>query len=114
MKRSLKVFAAIVVVLVAVLLVLPFLIKANEFRPLLESKVSTALGREVKLGDLSLSLFAGSVSASDISIAEDPAFGSAPFLRAKSLAARVEMRPLIFERKLNVVSVTIDRPEVRS
>src|SRR6478752_9684374 len=112
MKRLLKVLGAVILVVVVVLAALPFLLNANQFRPLLESKLSAALGRPVKLGDLSLSVFKGSVSAGDISIAEDPAFGSAPFLLAKSLAVRVEMTPLIFDRKLNVTAVTIDHPEV--
>jgi len=112
MKRLLKVLGAVILVVVVVLAALPFLLNANQFRPLLESKLSAALGRPVKLGDLSLSVFKGSVSAGDISIAEDPAFGSAPFLLAKSLSVRVEMTPLIFDRKLNVTAVTIDHPEV--
>ena len=112
MKRWFKVVLAFVLVLAAALAALPFLLNANQFRPLLESQLSAAAGREVKLGSLSLSLFAGQVSASDVSVAEDPAFGTTPFLRAKSLAASVEMKPLIFDRKLNVTSVIVDHPEV--
>jgi AsmA protein len=112
MKRLLKILAVVILVLVVGLAALPFLLNANQFRPLLETKLSAVLSRQVKLGDLSLSLLAGNVSASDISIGDDPEFGSAPFLAAKSLAASVEMKPLIFDRKLNVTAVTIDRPEV--
>src|SRR5262245_5580893 len=59
MKRLLKIVAALVILLIAGLAALPFLLNANQFRPLLESKLTEALGREVKLGNLSLSVFSG-------------------------------------------------------
>jgi AsmA protein len=93
-------------------LALPFLINANQFRPVLEERLTAALGRDVKIGDLTLSLFSGGASASDVSVAEDPAFGKDPFLRAKSLAVGVELWPLIVSRQLNVTSLTIDQPEI--
>ena len=76
---------------------------------MLEERLTAALGREVKIGDLKLSLFSGGASASDVTIADDPAFSKEPFLRAKELAVGVELWPLIFSRQLNVTSLT-DRP----
>ena len=58
MKRVTLIAGAIFAVLLAAALALPFLIDANAFRPLLESRLSVALGREVKLGDLKLSILA--------------------------------------------------------
>ncbi len=52
--------------------------------------------RQVKMGDLSLSIFSGSVSADNISIADDPAFSKEPFVTAKSLKVGVEVPSLIF------------------
>jgi AsmA protein len=66
----------------------------------------------VTLGNLSLSLFSGSLVASDLSIADDPAYGTAPFLAAKQLHIGVEMGPLIFSRKLNVSSFEADGPQI--
>jgi len=91
---------------------LPFLIDANQFRPTLETKLTAALRREVKLGDLKLSIFNGSVAASELSVADDPAFSKTPFLRAKSLQVGVDLAPLILSRKVNVTGVIIDQPEV--
>ena len=112
MKRVIKVAAILVGLLLVVALALPFLVDANQFRPMLETKLSAALGRQVSLGNLQLSIFSGSVTASDLSIADDPAFSKTPFLRAKSLAAGVDLMPLILSRKLNVTGVTIDQPEI--
>jgi AsmA protein len=112
MKRILKIVAIVVVLAIAVAVALPFVIDANQFRPTLETKLTAALGREVKLGDLKLSVFNWSVAASELSVADDPGFSKTPFLRAKSLQVGVELVPLILSRKLNVTGVLIDQPEV--
>jgi AsmA protein len=112
MKRWIVIAGAVLVVVLLVLVALPFLIDVNRFRPELESKASAALGRKVTLGKLDLSLFSGNVVARDIAIADDPAFSSAAFLSAKSVRIGVEMKPLIFERKLNVTSITINEPQI--
>ena len=99
-----------IVVVAAVVLVLTF--DANRFRPTLESALRDALHRDVKLGNLSLSLLSGSVEANDLEIGEDPAFGKVPFLRAKAIRVGVELRPLIFAKQLNVTGITIEKPEI--
>jgi AsmA protein len=98
--------------LLLILLALPFLINVNAFRPKLESELTTALGRPVKIGNLGLSILSGSVSADDLSIADDPSFSQSPFIRAKSLKVGVEVMPLIFSKALHVTALTLDRPEI--
>jgi len=112
MKRIALWLGVVVGVVVLALLALPLLIDANAFRPRLESSLTAALGRAVKLGELKLALLSGGVTANDLSIDDDPAFGSSPFLRAKELRVGVELATLIFSRKLNVTGVTIDQPEI--
>ena len=112
MKKALKVVLIVVGVLIVLVLVAPFLIPVNQFRPTIEEKASAALGRKVELGNLSLSLISGSLSADNISIGDDPKFSSSPFLTAKSLNVGVEILPLIFSKTLNVTGVTIDTPQV--
>lgn len=107
MKRFLKIAAGLVAALVAVLLALPFLINVNRFRPLLEQRASQALGRTVTIGNLSLSLLEGGVAASNLAVAEDPAFGANPFLSADHVSIGVDLPALIFERALRVRNVTI-------
>lgn len=112
MKRALRVSLIVIGILIVVLLVVPFLIPVNQFRPTIEEKASTALGRKVQLGNLSLSLFSGSLSAENLSIGDDPKFSSSPFLTAKSLKVGVEILPLILSKTLSVTGVTIDSPQV--
>ena len=69
---------------VVILLIAVFIfIDANSFRPTIETQLGSSLGRKVQLGNLSMSLFAGGISAQNISIADDPAFSQTPFLTAK-------------------------------
>src|SRR6267143_5676042 len=107
MNKTLKIVLAVVGVLVVVVLVVPFLIPVNQFRPTIEEKASAALGRKVQLGNISLSLISGSLSAENLSIGDDPKFSSAPFLTARSLNVGVEVVPLIFSKSLNVTGITI-------
>jgi len=110
--KFLRIIGIVVAILIVAALALPFFINANQFRPLLEERLSAALGREVKIGDLKISLLSGGASASDVTVADDPAFSKEPFLRAQTLAVGVELWPLIVSRQLNVTSLTIDQPEI--
>jgi AsmA protein len=112
MSRTLKIIGIVVGVLIVVVLVAPFLIPVNQFRPTIEEKASAALGRKVELGNLSLSLISGSIGADNLSIADDPKFGQTPFLTAKSLKVGVEIMPLIFSKALNVTDIVVDSPQV--
>jgi AsmA protein len=112
MSRSLKIIAIVVGVLIVLVLVAPFLIPVNQFRPTIEQKASAALGRKVEVGNLSLSLFSGALEADNLSIADDPKYSNSPFLTAKSVKVGVELMPLIFSKTLNVTDVTIDSPQV--
>jgi AsmA protein len=111
-KPWLRVAAIIVAVFVVILLALPFLINVNSFRPKIESEASSALGRQVTLGNLSLSIFSGSVEANNIAIADDPAFSKSPFVTAQSLKIGVELIPLIFSKQLNVTEIILEQPQI--
>ena len=112
MKRIAKWVGIFLAVVIVAVLSLPFLINVDQFRPTLVSDLSSALGREVKLGDLRLKILAGEVTADDLSVAEDPAFGKPAFLAAKSLHVGVELWPFLMSRKLIVSDLTIDQPEI--
>ena len=112
MKRGLKIFAIVIVVLIVIVVAIPFFIDANVFRPRLESDLTATLGRQVKVGNLSLSLLSGGVKADDISIADDPAFSNSPFVQAKSLAVGVQLIPLIFSKSLQVTDLTLNQPQI--
>jgi len=110
--KILRALAITLGVIVVIVIALPFLINVNTFRPKVESELSAALGRKSEVGNLSLSILTGSVSAENISIADDPAFSKSPFLTAKSLKIGVELMPLIFSKELHVTGITLDEPSV--
>jgi len=112
MSRTLRYILIGVGVLIILLIALPFFIPVNQFKPTIEQRVSASIGRKVQLGNLSLSLLHGALTAQDLSIGDDPKFSPSPFLTAKSLSVGVEMIPLIFSKQLNVTDITIDEPQV--
>jgi AsmA protein len=110
--RVVRISGIVLVVLLAAIVAIPFVIDADQFRPKLESELTGALGREVRIGRLKLSIFSGSVAAAAIAIADDPAYSRAPFVTAESLHVGVELKPLIFSRAVRVTGITLDRPEI--
>ena len=112
MKPWIKIGLAIAALVVVVLVAVPLFINANTFRPLLEAQLTAALGRQVTLGDMSLSVFSGRLVADNLSIAGDPNYSPAPFLVAKQLRIGVDMSPLIFSRKLQVRSFEALEPQI--
>jgi AsmA protein len=112
MSRKLRIILVGIGVFILLLLIVPFLIPVNQFRPTIEEKVSAALGRKVTLGNLSLSLLSGSLAADNLSISDDPKFSPSSFLTAKSFKVGVELMPLIFSKALNITGITIENPQV--
>ena len=70
MKPLLKIAAIALAILLVILIAIPFLIDVNRFRPQIEAQLSSALGRQVTVGNLSLSLLSGSVKADNIVISD--------------------------------------------
>lgn len=112
MKRGIRIAAIVIAVVIVIALALPFLVDVNSFRPNIEAELSSALGRQVKIGNLSLSILSGSISADNISIADDPAFSRNPFVTAKSLKASVEVMPLVFSKTLHIDGITLEEPQI--
>jgi AsmA protein len=112
MSSTLKWIIIAVVAVVVILLILPLLIPVNKFRPTIEQKATAALGRKVQVGNLSLSILGGSLGADDLSISDDPKFGSSAFVTAKKIKVGVELMPLIFSQQVNVTEITIVEPQM--
>ena len=112
MKKALIAVGIIVAVLIVAIIAIPFFIDANAFKPTLESDLSAILGRNVQIGNISLKVWSGSIAVDNVAIADDPAFSRNPFLTAQQLKAGVALMPLIFSKKLEVLSLTIENPQV--
>jgi len=111
-KKMLTIVGVIVAVLLLVILILPSLIDANRYKPEIQAKLGTALGRNVQIGNIKLSIFSGGVVVNDVAISDDPAFSHSQFLAAKELTVGVHLIPLIFSKRLEIESLTIKDPQV--
>src|ERR1700740_126682 len=111
-KKISIIVGAIVALLLIVILILPSLIDANRFKPEIQTKLGTALGRNVQIGNIKLSIFSGGVVVDDVAISDDPAFSNSQFLAAKELTVGVHLIPLIFSKQLEVESITVKDPQV--
>ena len=112
MKRWAKILIVIVVVLVAAVAAIPLFVNANTFRPAIEKQLASTLGRSVKVGDLKLSMFSGSMVSEDLSVADDPNFSASPFLTAKTLRIGVSLRSLVFSHELELRGFQIESPQI--
>ncbi len=110
--KAWKIVAIVIALLVVVVIALPFVIDVNAFRPTIEAELTSALGRQVKIGNLKLSILSGGISADNLSIADDPSISSAPFIQAKGLKVGVDLAPLIFSKTLHVTELTLQQPQV--
>jgi AsmA protein len=108
-KKAIAIAAAFVFV---ALWALPHLVDIDRFRPQLELRLKSALGREVHLGHMEISLLAGGARVNQLSIADDPAFHRGSFLEAKSLGVGVSLLSLIFSHSLHVTSITLEEPHM--
>jgi AsmA protein len=111
-KRILKIAGIVVAAVLVIVVALPLFINVNSFRPKIESELTNTLGRTVTVGDLRLSLLAGTVGGENVTVADDPAFSKSPFITAKSLKVGVEVMPLIFSERLNVTAIELDEPQI--
>ena len=112
MRRVTVILLSVVGLVVLTIAAAWFLLDANSFRPRIESELSAALGREVKIGDLKLSLFQGSVTAGNLSVADDPAFSREPFLTAQSVGFVVALAPALFHHTINISGIDIEKPQI--
>jgi AsmA protein len=112
----LKWLVAIVAVAVlfsaAAMIALPRLVDVPRVQALVASNASQALGRPVRFSSLSLSLFPlPGVTLHDLEIAEDPAFGTAPFLTLERGRLQLRLRPLLAGR-LEFAELALSKPVI--
>jgi len=111
--RKLGIAAAIILVLVvAAALIVPHLIDINRYHGQIQSQLEKKLGRQVSLGNMSLSLFPPSFLVENATIAEDPRFASGrPFAAADKLSVSVKFWPLL-HKDIEVNSLELVHPHI--
>jgi AsmA protein len=114
MRKKLVVLLGVAVVGVVAIaaIAVSLLVNIDSFRPQLARAMTAALGRDVTLGRISLSLLSRSAVVEDLSIADDPAFGPTSFVTARALRVGIAVMPLVRSRQLRVESVRLEKPQV--
>ncbi len=94
-------------------LALPSIVNLERYRGALASRAGKALGREVTLGDLRVSLWGGiGAKVKGIQIGQAAGFGSEPFLAADALRVHVQLLPLL-RGQVKVSTAILERPRIR-
>ena len=113
MKKLLIAVAALVVVLVAGVVALPFLIPVSVYKSQIETQAKAATGRDLAIkGDMKLSLFpAVAIEAKDVSFANAAGASTPEMARLKSLKVAVKLMPLL-KGALEIDSFVLEEPVI--
>ena len=113
LKWALIAVGGVVTLIILILLVLPFFVDAQKYKPLLENKVKEMTGRPFTVGgdvDLSFFPFVG-VSFSDLHLGNPPDFEATDFISIKSFEVRVKLLPLL-SRDVQVKRFVVKEPQI--
>ena len=109
---SLIVVAALVLLAVGVLALLPQLLDTPTMHAYIAQTAAHALGRPVKVSGISVSLLPlPNVKLKGLEVADDPRFGTAPMLRVGEVRVGVRVRPLLSLR-IELASLTLEEARV--
>lgn len=113
MKKLLIAIAALVVVLVAGVVALPFFVPVSVYKTQIEAQAKAATGRDLAIkGDMKLSLFpAVAIEAKDVSFANAAGASTPEMARLKSLKVAVKLMPLL-KGSLEVESFVLEEPVI--
>ena len=111
--RKLGITIAVVVVLfVTGALIVPHLIDVNLYHDQIQAKLEKKMGRQVSLGQMSLSLLPPSFQVRSAMVGEDKTFpGDRPFIEVERLSISVQLLPLV-SKEVEINSLELDRPHI--
>jgi uncharacterized protein involved in outer membrane biogenesis len=103
---------SVLVLGILALLLVPMLVDVNRYRDLIEGKAEEALGREVDLGPMKLSLLPSiAIRIQDVRIGALPGEGRDDLLTVRALRVGARLMPLLAS-KLEVTSVVVEGPSL--
>ncbi len=110
-KKVLTYSGVTLVVILAILVVLPFVINLDKYIPQITASASKAVGRQVSISHLRLTILSGlGVELKDVTVQEKvPA--RTPFVSVKDINVGVNLLPLL-EKKISVSKVILVQPDI--
>ncbi len=104
-------FAFVALVLIA-LLVAPFFISVNDYKPEIKKAVLDATGRNLDIGNIKLSLFPWvGVTLTNVALENAKGFAQRNMLEVKSVDVKVALMPL-FDQQIEVKRFELNSPKV--
>jgi AsmA protein len=112
-KWGLVIFASLVVIIIAALLIAPAFIDIRDYKPKVEKLIAEKTGRPFSVGDdLRLSLFPwAGISLSALQLGNPPEFAEKEFVTVKSFEVRVKLLPLLF-RDIQIKRFILSAPQI--
>ncbi len=110
--KKLLIYSGItLVVIVAVLLVLPFVINLDKYIPKITGAASKAIGRQVSIGHLRLTILSGlGVELKDVTVQEKVPTKT-PFVHVEDVDVGVKLLPLL-KKEISISKVILTEPEI--
>jgi len=106
-RRWLRIALATIAILVLVLVVPPF-ISVSRFKSQITQLIAQSLGRPVRLSSVQAHLLPWpGFEISDLSVAEDPAYGAEPVLHASKVTASIRLLAL-FSGRVEIGKISVD------
>jgi uncharacterized protein involved in outer membrane biogenesis len=112
MRKLAVVLVVLVFIVVVTLLALPHLIDVNQYRGQVQTQLQQRLNRPVQLGAMSLGVFPLKVEVTNVTIGDDPSFGSkVPFAQVGELDVSIALLPLL-AKNIQVDSLELKQAKI--
>src|SRR5271166_5804640 len=111
--RKLAIVAIVIVAIVVVVtLALPHLVDVNQYCGQIQAQLQKSLNRPVQLGAMSLRVFPLRVEVNNVTIGDDPSFGSkVPFAQVGELDVSIALLPLL-SKNIEVDSLELKQAKI--
>lgn len=111
-KRSVKYSLGVLAVVIVALLIIPFFINANSYKPQIAKMVKDATGRQLQIGNIEASLFPWvGVRLEDVHLANREGFSDRDFLKMESIDVQVALLPLL-SKEIEIKHFKLEAPEL--
>lgn len=113
MAKPFKIFLAAVTALVALIVIaavaIPLLFDPNDYREQIHAAGKKAIGRDLQIGDIQLSVFPRlRVRLRDVEVSDAPGFGNEPFAQLKEVAVGIKVLPLLLDRRVEASGLMLE------
>lgn len=114
-KIILSIILVLIVIFVAAIFIIISTIDIKKYKPQIVEQATSALGREVQIGDidLALSMRQGiTLNIQSLSIADNPAFSLEPMVTIQRVGLDVNILAFLTERKIVVTRANVQAPQI--